>query len=198
MTSAPWANKRGPDGLRIRPASRFIIGLLCWISRASRTLLLPQLSSLTRILASFQVMVCAVFWTGMWPEVLRQAVQTLYKGDILRGTSTRCWWSSGLKRLMKNSLQQTVFLNTPKSKNHQKRYVIYTTSIHIIICAPSSEICPTTYATVQLIGQQIRHVVFNARGRVVRLVPRPHWLEPEWMALCFLLCLLLLWYLSLR
>ena len=41
------------DGFRIRPAWRFIIGLLCWISKASRTYLLPQLSSLTRILASF-------------------------------------------------------------------------------------------------------------------------------------------------
>ena len=50
------------DGSRIRPASRFIIGLLCWISRASRTYLLPKFSSLTRILASCQLMVCAVFW----------------------------------------------------------------------------------------------------------------------------------------
>ena len=37
---------------------------LCWITRASRTLL-PQLSSLPWIFASCQLMVCAVFWTCM-------------------------------------------------------------------------------------------------------------------------------------
>ena len=60
MTSTPWANKGVHDGSRIRPVSRFIIGLLCWISKASRTLRFTQLSSHTRILASCQLMAFAV------------------------------------------------------------------------------------------------------------------------------------------
>ena len=62
VTSAPWTNKGGPRLIQNRPALRFIMGLFCWISRGSRTLLFPQMFSLVKILASYQLMLHAVFW----------------------------------------------------------------------------------------------------------------------------------------